>query len=210
TMDKLNIQGNYSNNSSTITYLLNPQLDSLNAVVATKDLGLNINYTLPFKGEHQHTIALSGNMQNVSDNIEKSSQSNSSKLFLANIQYMIKTKRKWSMSARVNYNKNEIQGIELNRIGYGAGVKKDFFSNKLSLSVNANFYKNKNANGTKSSNAIGQMMIGYKIVKAMNLQFSINRLSNKSSGKNDFVEYIGNMGIQYSFNYSPKSGKDKK
>lgn len=125
--EKLNVQTNYSNNSSTVTYVLNQQLDSLNAAIVTQDLGVNVSYTLPFKSRHQHVVSLNGNMQDVSDDIEKSVSATSSKLFLANASYLFKTESKWSFTFRVNYNKNEVQGVSLNRTGFGEDSKGILF-----------------------------------------------------------------------------------
>lgn len=207
---KLNVQTNYSNNSSNVTYVLNQQLDSLNAAIVTQDLGVNVSYTLPFKGPHQHVLSLNGNMQDVSDDIEKSVRTTSSKLFLANVSYLFKTESKWTFTIRVNYNQNEIQGISLNRTGFGGGFKKEFFSGKLSLGSNVNYFQNKNANGAKSSNLIGQLNSGFQVFKGMHVQFSWSLLTTKADNSAKFTENTGNLGLQYNFNYAPKSKKSKK
>ena len=143
-----------------MTYVLNRQLDSLNAAIVTQDLGVNVSYTLPFKGPHQHVLSLNGNMQDVSDDIEKSVRTTSSKLFLANVSYLFKTESKWTFTIRVNYNQNEIQGISLNRTGFGGGFKKEFFSGKLSLGSNVNYFQNKNANGAWDEKGGYQLQTG--------------------------------------------------
>jgi len=206
---KINVQANYSNNASDISYVLNQQLDSLNAVVVTQDIGLNVTYTLPLKSQQQHLLSLSGNMQDVSDDIEKTTSSTSSKLFLLNTSYMLKTKSKWAFTARVNYNKNEFQGTTLNRTGFGAGVKKEFLSGKLSLGVNSNYFLNKNASGSKSTNMQSMLNIGYQLFKGLNTQFTWGLLTTKANAGNKFTENTGNLGLQYNFNYAPKSKKSK-
>ncbi|MBK6859117.1 MAG: outer membrane beta-barrel protein [Saprospiraceae bacterium] len=207
---KINVQANYSNNASDITYVLNQQLDSLNAVVVTQDIGLNVTYTLPFKSQHQHLVSLSGNMQDVSDDIEKTASSTSSKLFLINTSYVLKTKSKWAFTTRVNYNKNEFQGTTLNRTGFGAGVKKEFLSGKLSLGINSNYFLNKNASGSKSTNLQSILNIGYQLFKGLNTQFTWGLLTTKADPGSKFTENTANLGLQYNFNYAPKAKKSKK
>ncbi len=208
--EKLNIQANYSNNASNISYVLNEQLDSLNAVVVTQDLGMNISYVLPFNSPHQHLISLTGNMQNVSDDIGREVRTESSKLFLVNASYMLKTKSKWSFTLRTNYNKNEIQGLSIDRLGFGGGVRKEFLSGKLNMGVNANYFDNKNATGNTSSNLQGQINLGYQIFKGMNAQFSLAVLNTKADVGPNYTETIGNLGLQYSFSYMPKFKNSKK
>lgn len=70
-VENLNVSGNYSNNTSSVGYVLNQNLDSLNAVIVTNDAGLNVNYSIPTKSKINHNISLTGNIQNVSDDIEK-------------------------------------------------------------------------------------------------------------------------------------------
>ena len=204
---QFNVQANYSNNATSITYILNQQLDSLNAAIVTQDMGLNMSYTLPTKGSLQHILSLNGNIQDVSDDIEKTVRSTSSKLFLTNFSYMLKTKSKWAFTTRINYNQNEVLGIILKRTGFGLGAKKEFLSGKLSLGLNSNYYINKNATGDKSTNLQGQFNIMFQILKGLNGQLSWGLLSTKSDIKSKFTENIGNMGLHYNFNYSPKSKK---
>jgi hypothetical protein len=186
---------------------LNQQLDSLNAAIVTQDMGLNMSYTLPTKGSLQHILSLNGNIQDVSDDIEKTVRSTSSKLFLTNFSYMLKTKSKWAFTTRINYNQNEVLRIILKRTGFGLGAKKEFLSGKLSLGLNSNYFINKNATGDKSTNLQGQFNIMFQILKGLNGQLSWGLLSTKSDIKSKFTENIGNMGLHYNFNYSPKSKK---
>jgi hypothetical protein len=204
-----NAQFNYSNNSSDVSYVLNQQLDSLNAVVVTQDLGANLSYKLPFNSEDTHTVTLTANMQDVSDDVEKPSRTSVSKLYLANLQYTLSTKSKWSIAARTNYTVNKIQGVDLNRFGLGASVQKSILKEKVNLGLNINYYKNSNAAGLNSSNTSAQLSLGTKLAKVISLQFSWGLLTTNSDAAPTFTEHIGNLGLQYSFNYKPSGKKSK-
>jgi len=211
TVESLSISGNYSNNASRIGYVLNTQLDSLNAVIITSDIGLNINYTLPPMGEYTHLVSLTGNIQNVSDDIEKLSRTTSSRMLLGNISYMLTTPSKWAYSVRGNYNQNEVQNILLTRIGFGLGVRKSLFENKLSVGLDGNCFLNSNQLNQNSRNLIGQISLGYQIFKGMGLQLQWGVLSTISDNTPAFTESTGNLGLQYQFNYTPKKkSSDKK
>lgn len=207
-LEKVSANFNYSNNTSRVNYILNQNLDSLNAVIVTQDMGLNVNYTLPSKGELSHSINATGNIQDVSDDIEKPSRTVTSKVFLGSLAYMLRLPSKWGFSLRGNYTQNEITGIKTDRIGYGLGINKSFFDNKLTMGLDASLYNNKNALGQKSKNAIGQFMLAYQLFKGMGLNLQWGLLNTSSDTAASFTESTGNLGLQYQFNYMPKK-KDK-
>ncbi|MCI1265396.1 MAG: hypothetical protein LKG19_02405 [Saprospiraceae bacterium] len=202
-------QFNYTNNSSNVSYILNQQLDSLNAVVVTKDIGANLNYVLPFKSDHVHSISLTANIQDVSDDIEKPNRISVSKLFLINAGYTLKTKSKWLFGIRINHTKNEVPLTEVTRFGLGASVQKSLLKEKLSLGFNSNYYKNNNSLKQKSSNTILQITLGAKLFKGASLQFAYGILRTSSDVTPTFTECIGNLGLQYQFNYKPAKKKSK-
>jgi hypothetical protein len=200
----------YGNNTSNVTYVLNQNLDSLNAAIVTQDLGLTLSYDLPTGGEAKHNIALTGNVQDISDDIEKPSRQTTTKMYLINLGYTLTTADAWAFSLRGNYNRNEVQGIELKRTGFGAGARKSFFKNKMSLGVNANYYINENALAQKSNNLLGQLNLGFQLFKGMGAQLSWGLLRTSADNVPAFTENTGNLGLQYNFNYTPKKKENKK
>jgi hypothetical protein len=204
----LNVQGNYSNNASNVGYVLNPQLDSLNAVVITQDLGINSSYVLPLESEHVHTVTLTGNMQDVSDDIEKPDRTSVSKLYLFNAGYNLKTISKWTFSARANYTRNEVESIRLNRLGLGIGIQKPLLNNKMMVGFNSNYFNNKNDAGNNSSNLSAMVNMTTQLFTGMSVQFSWGLLQTVSKTIPTFTESTGNLGLQYNFQYAP--GKNKK
>ncbi len=207
-VEKVSAAFNFSNNTSRVNYILNQNLDSLNAVIVTRDIGLNVQYKLPAKGEISHSISATGNIQDVSDDIEKPSRTLTSKVLLGSLAYMLRLPTDWNFSLRGNYTQNEISGLQTDRIGYGFGVKKAFFENKLSLGLDANMYNNKNALGQKSKNAMGQFMLAYQLFKGMGINLQWGLLNTTFATTPSFTESTGNLNLQYQFNYVPKK-KDK-
>lgn len=204
----LNVQGNYSNNASNVGYVLNPQLDSLNAVIITRDLGINASYMLPIESEHVHLVTLTGNMQDVSDDILKPDRTSVSKLFLVNAGYVLKTISTWTFSARANYTRNEVESIRLNRLGFGIGIQKPLLNNKLITGFNGNYFNNKNDLGNTSSNISAMVNMTTQLFTGMSVQFSWGLLRTVSETIPAFTESTGNLGLQYNFQYAP--GKNKK
>lgn len=196
---------NFTNNSSSISYVLNPQLDSLNAVVVTRDVGLNMTYNIPGSGKVKQSISALANIQNVSDDIDRNTIVSTSKLLLGNLMYTITLPQHWKFSLQSNNSTNEIIGTKLTRIGYGLDISKSFFKNKMSLGINSKFYNNKNDQSIKSKNLVNQLMINFAITKSirLNLQYAI--LNTSAANSSAYTENTGNLGINYNFNYKPKS-----
>jgi exopolyphosphatase/pppGpp-phosphohydrolase len=84
---------------------------------------MNITYNIPSKNENKQSISLTGNAQDVSDDIEKPSLQSTSKLYLINLGYTLTTQAKWSF-ARGNYSQNKVQGLQLNRTGFWRRCEK--------------------------------------------------------------------------------------
>ena len=203
-VENLNVSGNYSNNTSSVGYVLNQNLDSLNAVIVTNDAGLNVNYSIPTKSKINHNISLTGNIQNVSDDIEKASRQTSSRLMLASLSYALSTPSKWMYSLRANYSKNTIQNIKLDRTGFGLGIKKAFDKPKISIGLDGNLFNNSNELNLKSRNIITQLSLGWGIAKGLGLQIQWGILNTTSDSAPTLTESMGNFGLQYQFSYSPK------
>ena len=202
--EKLNAGFNYSNNSSRIAYILNQQLDSLNAVIVTQDMGINATYSLPSKGEIKHSVTANANIQDVSDDIEKTDREVTSKVLLGSIGYLLRLPSDWGFKLKGNYTQNKLTGITTDRIGYGIGVSKSLLKNKMTVGVDANMFKNKNELNQKSQNFLGQIMIAYQIFKGMGLNIQWGILNTSSEVMPKFTESTGNLGLQYQFSYSPK------
>jgi len=199
---------NYNNNTTDVGYVLNQNLDSLNAVIITKDVGINLAYTIPNTEGHQHSFSLSGNMQDVNDEIVNRDQSAASKVIVANFGYNIVFENKLRLSARTNYNQNEIAQMTINRYGAGFGIGKSFMDNKISVGLDANYFSNTRDSGAKSNNLLSQLVVGFQIGSGLSANVNWGYLRTTAENISPFSESTANVGLQYNFNYVP--GKKEK
>ncbi|MEM9260867.1 MAG: hypothetical protein AAGA62_14565, partial [Bacteroidota bacterium] len=162
--DRFGANLNYSNNTTDVGYILNEELDSLNAVIVTQSSGLSFNYSLTDGGSNQHVFNLSGNLQTVGDDIENPLESTSSQLITANFLYSyLIADSKWRFTAKLLFNQNEVQQMRISRSGGGLGVGKSFFNNKVNFGADLDFFSNQNQNGDTGSNLNAGLRIGYRI-----------------------------------------------
>lgn len=201
----------YNNNTTDVGYVLSQNLDSLNVVIVTKDLGVQFNYTPENQGDTKHSFSLSANLQDVNDDIVNRDQSAASKVLVANVGYHLMLPSEWKIQSRINYNQNEISGIEITRYGAGFGVAKALLKNKLNLGFDTNYFINSSDVAAKSNNLLGQLMMAYAIGKGVNAQLNWGYLRTKTEANDAFAESTITGGIQYSFQYKPaKKSKTEK
>ncbi len=200
---------NYNNNTTDVGYVLNRSLDSLNAVIITKDVGINLAYTITSTEGSQHSFSLSGNMQDVNDDVVNREQSAASKVMVANFGYSIIFSNKLRLSSRINFNQNEIAQILIKRYGAGLGVGKSFMNNKISVGMDANYFTNTRDTGKKSNNLLGQLIVGFQIGSGLSANINWGYLRTTSETVLPFSESTANVGLQYNFNYAPGKKEPK-
>lgn len=199
---------NFSNNTTDIGFVLNPELDSLNAVIITRDAGVNFNYVLPDAAENQHIFSVFGNIQTVGDDIQNPLESATSQLIVANFTYSLMLKEsKWRFNARTNYNQNEIAQMVIDRYGAGFGIAKSFFEDKLSTGLNLNYFLNSNDVSSNTSNLTAQFNTNYNLGNGLALGMNWGLLRTQGEGLDPFSELTGNVSVQYNFNVKPKRKK---
>lgn len=199
---------NYNNNTTDVGYVLNQNLDSLNAVIITKDVGLNLAHTIANTEGPQHSFSLSGNMQDVNDDVVNREQSAASKVIVANFGYNIVFANKLRLSSRINYNQNELAQMLIKRYGVGMGLGKSFLDNKISVGLDANYFTNTRDTGAKSNNLLVQLIVGFQIGSGLSANINWGYLRTTAETITPFSESTANVGLQYNFNYVP--GKKEK
>ncbi len=217
TKDKFNLGLNYSNYSSDIEFVFDLELDSLNVVVVTQDLGANASYAIEGESGNQHTFTLATAVQSVVDDMEDPQQSAESKMFNANLGYVYTlSETGWNFTANANYNQNQLAQMDVNRWGLGGGVSKSFLENKLNLGLNVNYFKASVETITNIENATLNLRLrmNYKISDplSLNLNYSLmNRQKSDDTGNEESItEVIGTLGVRYNFAWQPEFKKDKK
>lgn len=207
---KWNLGLNYSNYNSSIDYLLNPELDSLNVVVVTQDLGLTVNYRFPPKGEDERSITFSANRQNITDNITNPVISGEAQMLNLNLVHSWRfAAPKLGFSANLNFNRNNLANVNMNRWGAGVGVNKILLDDKINLGGNMTFYRNTMSGLINNTNTTIQLngRLNYQINKSHALNFNILVMSIGRSedqlGQSSFTEMLANLGYRYSFQWRP-------
>lgn len=202
-LQKFNIGFNYSNYTSNIDYVLNLDQDSLNAVVVTQQAALNGSYTTVTPDKNRHTFAASVSMEEVTDNVQNVDISAASKMLNGALNYVFSTDGDvWKISARLNYNQNELSQILVNRYGLGAGLEREIISKVWSLGLDANYF---NTEGKSISNQTINLRVNslFKIGKHHRLDFSLLLLdrfkSNTSSTSPNFNETTAILNYIFSF-----------
>lgn len=192
---------NYSNYSSDIQYVLNPDLDSLNAIVVTQQAGITASYALKDGRGNRHTITSAFSVQAVADDLQNLERSAESKMLTGNLIYVFTpTGTGWKLRGRVNYNKNELSNILINRYGAGLGAQKELVKEKLSLSLNTNYYLSK---GDMIDNQTLNLRLSLPFSPSEKHQFDLgilylNRLKSTSTTGN-FSETTGILNYTFSF-----------
>lgn len=195
---------NYSNYTSNIDYVLNTELDSLNAVVVTEQGGVNASYSLTGKNDAKHTFTTNLTVSQVTDDVEDPSRSSESKMYNGDFIYVFAPKDKiWKVRGRLNFNQNELSQMLINRYGAGLGVTRQIFENVWSLSLDANYY---NSIGDLVNNQTLRLRFGspINIGKSHRIVFNVlylNRFSANSNSKK-FNEVTGILGYTYTFQKS--------
>lgn len=187
---------NYSNFSSDVRYVLNPSLDSLNAVVVTQSTSVFGSYVLPTSTRQLVNVNIS--TQSVSDDFQSADRSTENKIFTGTLTYTAKFVNDADLSIRFNYNKNDLDGMVTKRFGPGVSYKQILLK-KLTTTSALNYFS-ADGNSTLTALINASMNLDSKHVFTLNLSY-INR--NIVSSEVDGVSETSRFGETITtFNYS--------
>ena len=132
---------NFTNYSADVQYVLNNDLDSLNAVVVTQSAALNGSYVLKSTSGRMHVLSSNFARQAVTDDFLSGTRGQESTMFTGVLTYSYRLlDRKMELSARLNYNQNNLSAQTHTRIGPGLGLKKRFFKDRCSVRATLNYF----------------------------------------------------------------------
>lgn len=202
TLKAFNLGFNYSNYTSKIDYVLNLDLDSLNAVVVTQQAALNGSYTMVSADQNRHTFSAMVSREEVTDNIEDVDLSAASTMFTSALNYTFSTKEDlWRINTRINYNQNELSRILIHRYGVGGGVQREIFPKKWALGFDLNYFNSRGENiGNQTLNVRFNSPV--TINKHHRIDFSVmwlDRFKTKSGTQPDFKETTIMLNYIFSF-----------
>ncbi len=213
TLNSFNLTLNYTNNSSDIAYLLDPELDSLNVIIVTQDAGLNASYSFQDASSNQHVLTGTLNAQMVTDEVVDPMSSAASQMLVGNLVYNYSlSESKWKFSLKANYNQNELAQMIMRRYGGGLGVTKGFLEGKINTGLDLNYFLMTNQNTDDQTNLNGQFRLSYKISDSQSLNMNWNLLSTKKgsgSSASSFSELTGTLGYQFNFGTKPKTKEER-
>lgn len=205
---------NYSNYSSDIQYVLDPDLDSLNVVIVTQDLGANGSYTISDTGGLSHTFTLAANLQQVTDDIQDATASTASEMFNTNFVYTLSLPSGWGINTNVNYNQNALSNTQTQRWGFGGGVSKNFLEGKINTNLNLNYFQTTISTANLSNSTLNtRLSFSYNINESHSLTANTALMfrgkTDATGATENFTEVIGNIGYRFNFGWHPFKEKEE-
>lgn len=209
-----NFGANMSNFSSRVDYQLNPELDSLNAVIVSQEINANVSKVFPGNGASFQILNFIAGVQSVNDNIDNPQESAASDLFFANASYSISTRSQWQYSASTDYNSNSLNGINLHRYGLGFQIAKGSKDSKFQTGVGMNYYIQTSSEDYHNNLWNNFLRGSWQAFKDQSFSLQLNWLKNtKTGGGTDthYSELMGTIGYNMQFGYNPsqKNRADK-
>ena len=198
---------NYTNNTSDIGYVLNPELDSLNAVIIAQNAGITLGYTISDNSNRSHTFATNAYVQQVNDDLEDPMASAFTQLIGGTFSYTFALPSDWRFTARTSYLQNELAQLQINRLGYGGGVATSFLDGKITLSLDGDYFTNTNDLAGESNNLQGGFSGSYQLTEGLSANTGIRLLHTTAETKDNFTETIVTVGLRQNLNFSPKPQK---
>ncbi len=195
---------NFSNYSSEVRFVLNPSLDSLNAVVVTQSVGLFGTYTLQRGSGDPHVFSANVSRQTVNDDFQSMDRSNESSVVSGTLTYTLKMSSIGTdLTARFNYNRNDLAGVITERLGPGFTLKRNFFQDVVTTQTSVNYF------AAEGNNTLNFLLAASATLKKQHV-FSLNTsyirrsiISTMASDGNTETATFGELisTINYSFRF---------
>ena len=199
---------NLSNFSSKVDYQLNPELDSLNAVIVSQEANVIVRKIIPGNGASFQSFNFIAGIQSVNDNVDNPDQSIESNLYFTNISYSIATRSSWQYTATIdfntNINANSMVPGRLNRYGAGMQLAKGIRNNKYQVGVGMNYYLQKNAFDMTTHLWSNFLRGTWQVTKLQALNIQLNWIRNDRSNTasaEKFSELIGSISYNLRFGH---------
>lgn len=209
----LQVTFNYNNFSNNVEYVLNPNLDSLNAVVATQTLASTIAYTLGASSNVKHSFALAANSQIVTAPTMTQGTGNNTGTRMNTLNFSYNGAPKGSSfkwTARANYNTNAINGMQTSRIGFGGGMTTQLLDGKMNVRFDNNYFVSQ-IEAANQNSLTSRLTLGYKLSAAHNINLNLMYLTRNKSGngvEQSAAEMINTLQYSYRFNWKPGKKKE--
>ena len=194
---------NFSNYSAEVRFVLNPSLDSLNAVVVTRSTSIYGSYAFKSKSKDQHLISANLSRQSVSDDFKSQDRTANNTVVTGTLNYTARLSAiGTSITGRFNYNRNDLDGIITTRLGPGISANRKFLNDKMNAQASVNYFTSE-GNSTLTTLLTGSITLKSSHAIALNISFIqrslISTISEGNSTTQNFGETIATINYSYSF-----------
>lgn len=219
--DRLNFNGSYSN-FQTFTNIrpqfdlinqLTPydNLDTLNFTQITQNANLAVNFALQTDKERRQALSANLSYQDAADKQGGESSYAGTQFYNGNLGYNLSiTPQSLTVSAGVNYSRNQLDTLATITQGPTLSLAKGFFQKKLRTTLSYNWNESFRAGDKLSSIQSVRAGASYTIRKLHNLSLNlvgIQRSSSTAENTNEFKEFTATLG--YSFSFSSRNRKQE-
>lgn len=195
--EKLSVNLDYSNFQSKLEYVLNPELDSLNAVVVNQNINLNANYILSDEENKRQNLGGVISLSKVNDDIDNPTLSNNSDLFVASVNHTLALKPlDLAFTTSLNFNQNSVRNMKTKRYGVGESISKDWLDKKLNTTLTLNFFHSV-ISSLSQNNLQSSLNTSYNLNKH-NIGVVFMTLSNISD-QEKYTELVLSFNYNYTF-----------
>lgn len=209
-LNNWNFAANLSNFSSKVDYQLNPELDSLNAVIVSQEANVIVSKMIPGNGASFQSLNFVAGVQAVNDDVDNPQESIASDLYFVNASYSIATRASWQYSVTADYNTNYLYGLRLNRYGAGMQVGKGIKNNKYQVGLGVNYYLQTSTEDLKNHLWSNFVRGTWQVTKLQTFNLQVNWLRNNRSdtgATNKFSELIGSISYNLRFGHAVTRNK---
>lgn len=198
---------NYSNFSSRVDYVLDPEADSLDVVLVSSEASVNLSKTIAKKGGMTQVFMLTGGVQSVNPNIKTPAGGDMTAMYFGNFAWTLHSPTRWQYNLSLDYNRNSLGGMTQNRYGAGARIGKALFENRLDAGIGSQYYRTSGEEGLSDATLLNHFArLQWRVTRRQNLQTQWSLVQNRRKTETEtrrFSEVIGTVGYNVQFGYQP-------
>jgi hypothetical protein len=210
-LDKWGFGGRFNNFDSRVDYFFDPESDTLDVIIVSRDLSAYANHTIRGAGGGTHQFNLIGGLQAVTDDIEDPLASTQARMAFANLSYSYRTSAHWQYTLGTDFNRNSLRGQADNRYGGRAQVQKGLLNNQLQLALGSNYFYTTRRELDLSSHLFNHFFrtaATFQKKHTLNLQLTwMNNIRTLANERSTFDELVGTLGYNTRFGWKPGGGK---
>lgn len=206
-LEKWNMGARFNNFDSQVDYLFDPESDTLDVVIVSRDLSAYLIHTRTAPGGGTHQFNLMGGLQGISDNIANPDISAQARMAFANLSYSYRTATHWQYILGTDFNRNSLRGQADNRYGGRVQVQKGLFKNQWQIGIGTNYFYAARRQADLQSHLFNHFLrSNWTIRKKHTLNFQLtwmNNIRTLAGARSTFDELVGSIGYNTRFGWTP-------